>query len=175
MHTAQQWQNFGQIIHEWCLSWVIQEQGQRYIESALYSALKSKYGRRESRFTLHSKLYVTLCLLTTSISLRDPLSKITKINSTTMNMFTINLRTSVKFTLFILTSMGRRISLKWRQFRWYCVRRLPSLHTRLLDAELTHWGRMTHICVSKLSSLVQIMACRLVGAKPLSEAMLEYC
>ena len=104
-----------------CLSWVIQEQWQRYIESALYSALKSKYGaRRESRFTRYSKLYVTLCLLTTSISLRDPLSKITKswlfkcikINSTTINMFTMNLRTSVKFTLFILTSMGRRISLK---------------------------------------------------------------
>ena len=27
---------------------------------------------------------------------------------------------------------------------------------------LTHWGRMTHICVSKLT-------------KPLSEPMLEYC
>ena len=26
-----------------------------------------------------------------------------------------------------------------------------------------------------LPSLVQIMACRLVGAKPLSELMLEYC
>ena len=38
---------------------------------------------------------------------------------------------------------------------------------------LTHWGRVTHICVDK--SLVQIMACRLIGAKPLSEPMLDYC
>ena len=37
-----------------------------------------------------------------------------------------------------------------------------------------HWGRVTHICISKLT-LVQIMACRLAGAKPLSEPMLEYC
>ena len=35
------------------------------------------------------------------------------------------------------------------------------------------WGRVTHICVNKLSSLVQIMACRLAGAKPLSEPMPE--
>ena len=35
---------------------------------------------------------------------------------------------------------------------------------------LTHWGRVKHICVGKLT-----MACRLDGAKPLSEPMLEYC
>ena len=40
---------------------------------------------------------------------------------------------------------------------------------------LTHWGRVTHICVNKLTIMVQIMACRLAGAKPLSEPMLEYC
>ena len=38
---------------------------------------------------------------------------------------------------------------------------------------LTHWDRVTHICV--LASMVQIMACRLVGAKPLSKPKLEYC
>ena len=44
------------------------------------------------------------------------------------------------------------------------------------NANLTHWGRVTHIYASvNQSSLVQIMACRLVGAKPLSEPMLEYC
>ena len=38
------------------------------------------------------------------------------------------------------------------------------------------WGWMMYICVSKLTiSLVQIMACRLDGAKPLSEPILEYC
>ena len=40
---------------------------------------------------------------------------------------------------------------------------------------LTHWGRATHICVSKHQSLIQIMVCRLGGAKPLSETMLGYC
>ena len=41
---------------------------------------------------------------------------------------------------------------------------------------LTHWGRVTHIYASvKQPSLFQIMACRLVGAKPLSSPMLEYC
>ena len=42
---------------------------------------------------------------------------------------------------------------------------------------LTHWGRGTHIymCHQSRPSLVQIMACRLFGAKPLSEPMLDYC
>ena len=44
-----------------------------------------------------------------------------------------------------------------------------------IDSLLTHWGRVTHICVGNLTSLVQIMACRLDGAKPLPEPMLEYC
>ena len=45
-------------------------------------------------------------------------------------------------------------------------------------SKLTHWGRVTHIyvCVGKLTIiLVQIMACRLNGVKPLSEPVLEYC
>ena len=42
--------------------------------------------------------------------------------------------------------------------------------------DLTHWnGRVTQICVSKLKALVQIIVSHLVGAKPLSEPMLEYC
>ena len=38
----------------------------------------------------------------------------------------------------------------------------------LAHCDLIHWDRATHMCVSD-PSLVQIMACRLVGAKPLSE------
>ena len=50
------------------------------------------------------------------------------------------------------------------------------IHTAELSLKpLTHWGRVTHICVSKWSSLIQIMDCRLVGAKPLSVPMLAYC
>ena len=33
---------------------------------------------------------------------------------------------------------------------------------------ITHWSLVTHICVGNLTSLIQIMACRLVSAKPLS-------
>ena len=41
---------------------------------------------------------------------------------------------------------------------------------------LTHWGRMKNICVGKVIKplLVQIMACRLFGAKSLSESMRSY-
>ena len=39
---------------------------------------------------------------------------------------------------------------------------------------LTHWGQVMHICQCNIPTLVQIMACRLFGAKPLSEAMLLY-
>ena len=35
-------------------------------------------------------------------------------------------------------------------------------------------GRVTLICISKLTIMDQIMACRLVGTKPLSEPMLRY-
>ena len=41
--------------------------------------------------------------------------------------------------------------------------------------QITHWGRVTHICVSKVQSLDRIMVCRLVVANPLSEPMLECC
>ena len=43
--------------------------------------------------------------------------------------------------------------------------------------QLTHWGRMTHIRIYASVDWTIIgskMACRLVGAKPLSEPMLEY-
>ena len=41
--------------------------------------------------------------------------------------------------------------------------------------ELTHPGRVTHICISKLGHyLVQIMPCRLFGTKPWSPPMLIY-
>ena len=39
---------------------------------------------------------------------------------------------------------------------------------------LTPWGRVTNKCI-KLPSLVHIMACRLIGIKPLSEPMMECC
>ena len=49
--------------------------------------------------------------------------------------------------------------------RMYCV----YTYHYLIEAE-----RRIYASVN-LQSLFQIMACRLVGAKPLSETMLEYC
>ena len=63
-----------------------------------------------------------------------------------------------------------------------------ELKVNLGNIKLTHWGPMLHKRVSKLghqrfrymrhrtgSSLVQKMACRLFGAKPLALPMLAYC
>ena len=43
------------------------------------------------------------------------------------------------------------------------------------SSQLTHWSRVTHICVRKLIIIVSVMACRLIGAKPLYEPMLDCC
>ena len=40
---------------------------------------------------------------------------------------------------------------------------------------LTQWGRMTHICVNKLSIIVQTLDWHRPGDKPLSEPMRQYC
>ena len=40
---------------------------------------------------------------------------------------------------------------------------------------MTQWGWVTHMCHQPRPSLVEIMAFRLAGPKPLSEPMLEYC
>ena len=40
---------------------------------------------------------------------------------------------------------------------------------------LTHWGRVTHICVGNLTIIGSDNGLSPVGAKPLSEPMLEYC
>ena len=48
-----------------------------------------------------------------------------------------------------------------------------TIHFYIGKTPLIHWVRVPLICVNK-SSLVQIMARCLVGAKPLSELMLEY-
>ena len=40
---------------------------------------------------------------------------------------------------------------------------------------LTYWGRVTHIYVGNLTSLVQITACRLFGSNPVPQLMPGYC
>ena len=47
--------------------------------------------------------------------------------------------------------------------------------TKIDGFVLTHWGRVTYMHQLTRPSLVQIMACRPLGAKPLSEPMLGYC
>ena len=67
--------------------------------------------------------------------------------------------------LYDITSIFDRRHRSW-------VSETPNKYERAL----THWGRVTYIFASLIwPSLVQIMACRLDGAKPLSEPMLEYC
>ena len=57
---------------------------------------------------------------------------------------------------------------------WLCSIMLFSITG--LHIELTHSGWVIHICVSKLGHLLaQIMACCLIGTKPLSELVLPYC
>ena len=58
---------------------------------------------------------------------------------------------------------------------YWCQCEMIWPNVRQFALMLTHWGRVTHLCVSNFPSLVQIMACRLVSAKPLSKPMLEYC
>ena len=59
----------------------------------------------------------------------------------------------------------------------YPIITLVKLQPHLPRAnELTHWGWVMHIFISTiLPTLLQIMACRLFGAKPLSKPMLPYC
>ena len=54
------------------------------------------------------------------------------------------------------------------RFMWY-------FWTSYLNVWLTHWCRVTHICVDKLTIIGSDMACRLDSTKPLSEPVLEYC
>ena len=46
------------------------------------------------------------------------------------------------------------------------------LMQQCMNSTLTNWGRVTHMRQWIMSTLVQIMACRLIGAKPLYEPML---
>ena len=41
-------------------------------------------------------------------------------------------------------------------------------------SELTHWGRVTHMWVNIITIVGSDNVCRLVGAKPSSEPMLQY-
>ena len=60
---------------------------------------------------------------------------------------------------------------------WCCLS-LSGMHVPVLVSVqewLTHWGWVTHICISKLLSLFQIMAWCLFGDNPLLEPMMVYC
>ena len=81
------------------------------------------------------------------------------------------------------------LSAKWRLFRLglnvltkdIITKNVPPLCVEVIISQeqsiwdLTHWGRVMHICIANLTTFLQIMACGLVGAKPSSEPMLQYC
>ena len=63
----------------------------------------------------------------------------------------------------------------WFIFHWNIF---PKVHLTIINHCLTQWGWVMHIYIYEslnYPSLVQIMACCLVGTKPLSGPMLEYC
>ena len=55
-------------------------------------------------------------------------------------------------SVYPINSPNLQDSWTWRNLKWYCIGPYwpkPSCWRR---TELTHWGRVTHICVSKLTS-----------------------
>ena len=52
---------------------------------------------------------------------------------------------------------------------------LHDIHSNKSSDQVTHWHQVTHICVIKLNTIDSDNGCHLVGTKPLSEPMLEYC
>ena len=64
----------------------------------------------------------------------------------------------------------------WLCNTWYWLQGASLTNFVLtLGASLTHWGRVTHICVSKLTIIGSDNGLSPAGAMPLSEPMLEYC
>ena len=53
----------------------------------------------------------------------------------------------------------------------WCIAVVPLVYL----IELTHWDRVTHICVSKLTTIGLDNGLSSAGARPLAEPMLEYC
>ena len=61
-------------------------------------------------------------------------------------------------------------------FLFYYVNLPKGEHlVNLCVSTLIDWGRVTRICIGNLTIIASDIACRLVGAMPLSEPMLEYC
>ena len=61
----------------------------------------------------------------------------------------------------------------WLLIGWQHSHQPIRCHVR--KSLLTHWGQVTHICIDKLAaSLVQIMACCLLGATSFYEPILIY-
>ena len=50
-----------------------------------------------------------------------------------------------------------------------------SYGVELFKEQLTHWGQVTYICVGTHTDIGSDNGLLPVGAKPLSEPMMEYC
>ena len=82
------------------------------------------------------------------------------------------LRVSYYVCIYRRASVFSNTNIWWNIFRWWHV---FYVYFWLWPYLLTHWSRVVHICVFQLSIIFLIMACRLVGAWPLSTTMLQYC
>ena len=71
--------------------------------------------------------------------------------------------------MILLTTLQYLKIISW----WTMLKRQQNVYS-IKYAQLTHLPVMLHISVSE-SVLVQVMDCRLFGAKPFSKLMLVYC
>ena len=69
------------------------------------------------------------------------------------------------------------VSISWYHFReWISIDRTQRNQNIVTIISLTHWGRVTHICVSELTIIGSDNGLSPgVTTKPLSEPMMEYC
>ena len=79
----------------------------------------------------------------------------------TLNKLTMRMMENIQFSSDLFALIGLKINTTTVLALWVC-----SVHS------LTHWGRVTHICVGKLTMIGSDNGLSLDGAKPFSEPML---
>ena len=95
----------------------------------------------------------------------------------------------LRFHENLFLGFEKKLAIFQHWFRWWlgadqapsqCLNQCCLIHWRIYaslgPSKLTRLGRVTYTCVGELcEGLVQIMACGLNGAEPLSKPMLSYC
>ena len=123
-----------------------------------------------SNLTLKSNERITLCGAVINCLISAKYSQMTPHSSPIRTRYGLPFVGSDSLLIFCLHFCKDVCNI---MFHWTTL----YLHSTVyIFQNLTHWGRVTHICIAKpRPSLVQTKACCLASAKPLSEPMLEYC